>query len=108
VEFFDDEGADTPGEAEAENAIQLFRQVMRKLHQASDMPVHLLQPYRHLSFRLAATLPLALEFKQQLLSLRNEPQRLEQVVSSMRQLAHQIEVVQDARKRAGGNGDIRR
>jgi Lon protease-like protein len=108
VEFFDDEGSDTPGETEAENAIRLFQEVMRKLRQASDMPVQLLQPYRYLSFRLASALPLALEFKQQLLSLRNEPERLQQVVRSMRQLAQQIEVVQEARKKAGGNGDIRR
>jgi Lon protease-like protein len=108
VEFFDDEGSDTPGDTEAESAIQLFQEVMRRLHQTSDVPVHLSQPYRSLSFRLAAVLPLALDFKQQLLSLRNEPERLQQVVHSMRQLSQQIEVVQVARKKAGGNGDIRR
>jgi Lon protease-like protein len=108
VEFFDDEGPDTPGETEAENAIRLFQEVMRKLHQASDMPVHLPRPYRYLSFRLAASLPLALEFKQRLLSLRNEAERLQQVVHAMRQLIHQMDVVQEARKKAGGNGDIRR
>ena len=108
VEFFDDEGSDTPGETEAENAIRLFREIMRRLHQASEMPIHLPQPYRHLSFRLAASLPLALEFKQRLLSLRNEPERLQQVVYSMDQLIHQIDAVQEARDKAGGNGNIRR
>jgi Lon protease-like protein len=108
VEFFDDEGSDTPGETEAENAIRLFREILRRLHQASDMPIHLPQPYRHLSFRLAASLPLALEFKQRLLSLRNEPERLQQVVHSMDQLIHQIDAVQEARDKAGGNGNIRR
>jgi Lon protease-like protein len=107
VEFFDDEGPDTPGETEAENAVRLFREIMRGLHQASEMPVHLPQPYRHLSFRLAASLPLALEFKQRLLSLRNEPERLQQVVHSMDQLIHQIDAVQEARDKAGGNGNIR-
>ncbi len=108
VEFFDDEGSDTPGDTEAESAIQLFQEVMRRLHQTSDVPVHLSQPYRSLSFRLAAVLPLALDFKQQLLSLRNEPERLQQVVHSMRQLSQQIEVVHVSRKKAGGNGDVRR
>ena len=107
VEFFDDEGSDTPGETEAENAVRLFREIMRRLHQASEMPVHLPQPYRHLSFRLAASLPLALEFKQRLLSLRNEPERLQQVVHSMDQLIHQLDAVQEARDKAGGNGNIR-
>jgi len=108
VEFFDDEGSDTPGEEEAENSIQLFREIMRTLHQASEMPVHLTKPYRYLSFRLAASLPLPPELKQRLLSLRNEPERLQQVVNAMRQLLHQIVVVQEARKKAGGNGNIRR
>jgi Lon protease-like protein len=108
VEFFDDEGLDTPGETEAENAVRLFREIMRRLHQASEMPVHLPQPYRYLSFRLAASLPLALEFKQRLLSLRNEPERLQQVVHSMDQLIHQIDAVQEVRDKAGGNGNIRR
>ena len=106
VEFFDDEGPNTPGEAEAANAIALFREVMRRFHQASEMPIHLPQPYRHLSFRLAAPLPLDLDFKQRLLSLRNEPERLQQVVHAMDQLIRQMEVVQEARKKAGGNGDM--
>jgi ATP-dependent Lon protease len=108
VEFFDDEGSDTPGETEAENAVRLFREIMRRLHESSEMPADLPQPYRHLSFHLAASLPLELEFKQQLLSLRNEPQRLQQVVHSMDQLIHQIDVVQKARDKAGGNGNLRR
>jgi Lon protease-like protein len=108
VEFFDDEGSDTPGGTEAENALQLFQEVTRRLHQAPDMPVHLAQPYRYLSFRLAASLPLALEFKHRLLSLRNEPERLQQVVQAMRQLIHQMDVLQEAHRKAGGNGDIRR
>jgi len=108
VEFFDDDGSDTPGDTEAENAIRLFREIMRRLHQASEMPIHLPRPYRHLSFRLAASLPLALEFKQQLLSLRNEPERLQQVVHSMDQLVHQIDAAKEAREKAGGNGNLRR
>ena len=108
VEFFDDEGSDTPGATEAENALQLFQEVMRRLHQASDMPIHLTQPCRYLSFRLAGSLPLAPEFKHRLLSLRNEPERLQQVVHAMRQVIHQMDVVQEAHRKAGGNGDIRR
>ncbi len=108
VEFFDDEGSDTPEDTEAEGALQLFQEVMRRLHQTNELPVHLSQPYRSLSFRLAAVLPLALDFKQQLLLLRNESERLRQVVHSMRQLSRQIEVVHDARKKAGANGDVHR
>jgi len=81
---------------------------MRRLHQASEMPIHLPQPYRYLSFRLAASLPLALEFKQRLLSLRNEPERLQNVVNAMGQLIHKIDLAQEARNKAGGNGNFRR
>jgi Lon protease-like protein len=108
VEFFDDEGPDTPERTAAENAIRLFQRVMQGLRQVSQMPLDLPPPYRYLSFRLAAWLPLALEFKQNLLSLRNEPERLELVTHSMRQLIRQLEVVLEARKKAGGNGDVRR
>jgi Lon protease-like protein len=106
VEFFDDEGPDAPGETDAENAIGLFRESMRRLHQASEMPVHLPRPYRYLSFRLAASLPLPLDFKQRLLSLRNEPERLRQVVHAMEQLVHQFDLLQKARNKAGGNGNL--
>jgi len=108
VEFFDDDGTETPGTKEAENALALFQDLMRKLHEASETPVSLPQTHRYLSFRLAASLPLELEFKQGLLATRNEPERLEQVAQSMRRLIQQFDVVQEARKRAGGNGDTRR
>src|SRR5208337_4682580 len=76
VDYFEDEGPDTPSDAAAELAIERFREAMRKLRRAAEMPVHLPRPYRYLSFRLAAALPLDLEFKLQLLTLRNEPDRL--------------------------------
>jgi Lon protease-like protein len=104
VEFFDDEGPGTPGKTEAQNAVRLFREVKRRLHQPSEIPVH--SPYRHLSFRLAASLPLTLEFKHQLLSLRNEPERLQQVAHSMDQLIRQIDAAQEAGDKAGGNGNL--
>jgi hypothetical protein len=53
-------------------------------------------------------LPLALEFKQNLLSLRNEPERLQQVVYAVDRLIRQLDVVQKIRQKAGGDGDIRR
>jgi Lon protease-like protein len=108
VEFFDDEGPDTSGDAEAEFAIVRFSEVIRKLRHASEMPIHLPRPYRYLSFRLAAALPWDLEFKQQLLALRNEPERLKMVVQAMETLSNQIEILQKAQAKAGGNGHGRR
>jgi Lon protease-like protein len=108
VEFFDDEGPDTPGDQEAEFAITRFREVIRKLRHDDAMPVHISRPYRHLSFRLAASLPWELDFKQQLLARRDEPARLGLVVRAMKTLLNQIEIVQKTQTKAGGNGHARR
>ncbi len=107
VEFFDDDvDADIPDEQEAQQAIELFRQALQRLHKSTDMPVHLPRPYRHLSFRIAAPLPLELEFKQQILPLRNETERLRRVTRVIEQLITQLDFVQKVRSKAGGNGDI--
>jgi Lon protease-like protein len=106
VEFFDDDGPDTPSDAEAGHAIDKFREVMRRLRKSTEMPIHLPKPYRYLSYRLAASLPLDLEFKQQLLTLRNETKRLPHVVESMEQMMKQFDQLEKAQKKAGGNGNI--
>jgi Lon protease-like protein len=109
VEFFEDEGgADTPDDSEAQRAIDLFRDAMRRLRNSSDMPIHLPRPYRYLSFRLAAPLPLDLDFKQELLTLRNEPARLDQVVHALELLIKQFDLLQKAQGKAGGNGNLHR
>jgi Lon protease-like protein len=108
VDFFDDEEADTPSDTAADRAIGLFREIMRKLRHSAEMPIHLPRPYRHLSFRLAAPLPLQLDFKQHLLSMRDEPERLQVLVRAMELLGTQLETVEKARSKAGGNGNIHR
>ena len=107
VEFFDDEGPDAPSDEVADEVITRFREAMRKLRHAPDMPVHLPRPYRYLSFRLAASLPFDLEFKQQLLALRNEPERLQLVLRAVEILMDQLNHVQQTQEKAGGNGHAR-
>ena len=104
VDYFEDEGPDVPSDAAAEQAIERFREVMRKLRHAAEMPIHLPRPYRYLSFRLASALPLDLEFKQQLLTLRNEPERLTLVQRALEILMSQLDRIQVSQKKAGGNG----
>lgn len=105
VEFFeDDAGADTASDADAERAIALFRDLLRRLHNSSEIPIHLPRPYRNLSFRIAASLPLDLEFKQQLLTLRNEPERLRQTIQVIEKLIPEFDLIQKTRAKAGGNG----
>jgi Lon protease-like protein len=107
VEFFDDEPTgDTAVESEALRAIELFRETIQRLRKAKEIPVHLPPPYRHLSFRIAGSLPLDIEFKQELLALRDESDRLARVVRVMEQLVAHVDLVEKARGKAGGNGNI--
>jgi Lon protease-like protein len=104
VDYFEDEGADAPSDEMADLAIERFREAMRKLRHAAEMPIHLPRPYRYLSFRIAAALPLDLEFKHQLLTLRNEPERLTLVLRVLEILMNQLDRAQQTQNKAGGNG----
>jgi Lon protease-like protein len=106
VEYFDDEPeSELPGDAEAGTAIDLFRQAMQRLHKSSEIPIHLPRPYQHLSFRLAGPLPLDLEFKQKLLGLRNEGERLREVTRVIDELISRLDFITETRRKAGGNGN---
>jgi Lon protease-like protein len=105
VDFFDDDpGADTAGDAESQRAIGVFRTALQHLRKSKDIPVHLPPPYRHLSFRMAGSLPLEASFKQELLSSRNESQRLERLTHLMEQLIAHVTRVEVTQRKAGGNG----
>ena len=108
VDFFDDEaGKELPEEPAAQRAIEIFRQATQRLRKSNDIPIHFPRPYRHLSFRIAGSLPLDLDFKQQILSLRDEPERLAQVTLAAERLVAQLDTVVKARAKAGGNGHAR-
>ena len=59
-----------------------------------------------LSFYLAGSLPLDLDFKQKLLSLRSEPERLTLLISYLEQLIPKIQRAARAKQKAGGNGHV--
>jgi Lon protease-like protein len=108
VEFFDDdEGADVPSEADAGQAFELFAQIRHLLSSPPEVVPDLPRPHRHLSFRMAAPLPLDPDFKQRLLSLRNETERLRQVIHALQQLIPYLTALSRARQKAGGNGHAR-
>jgi Lon protease-like protein len=107
VEFFeDDPGLDVAGDDEAQRAIELFRQAIHRLRQSTEVPIHLPRPYRYLSFRMAASLPLELDFKQQLLGIRNEGERLRLVTRLMEKLVQRLDLLEKTRAKAGGNGNV--
>jgi Lon protease-like protein len=60
-----------------------------------------------LSFYLAGSLPLDLDFKQKLLSLRSEPERLSLLITYLQTIIPNLQRAARAREKAGGNGHVR-
>ena len=102
--FDDEEGKDLAPLPEARRAIDLFTQVWQRVRKAEDIPVHFPTPYRHLSFRIAASLPLDLKFKQQTLALRSEPERLLRVTRLLETLLPQLNRTEKVRTKSKSNG----
>jgi Lon protease-like protein len=59
-----------------------------------------------LSFYLAGSLPLDLDVKQKLLSLRSEPERLSLLISYFETIIPNLRRATTAREKAGGNGHV--
>jgi hypothetical protein len=59
-----------------------------------------------LSFYLAGSLPLDLDFKQKLLAMRSEGQRLQAVAEYLENILPQLRRVAQVRQKAGGNGHV--
>jgi hypothetical protein len=57
-----------------------------------------------LSYVVASTLPMDLLWKQQILELRSEADRLERLVGYLREWAPHLQKSEAMRARAGGNG----
>ena len=60
-----------------------------------------------LSFYLAGSLPLDLDFKQKLLAMRSESQRIQAVVAYLESILPNLRRAARARQKAGGNGHAR-
>jgi hypothetical protein len=59
-----------------------------------------------LSFYLAGSLPLDLDFKQKLLSLRSEPERLSLLIAYFETIIPNLQRAARARQTSGGNGQV--
>jgi Lon protease-like protein len=59
-----------------------------------------------LSFYLAGSLPLDLDFKQKLLAMRSEAQRIQAVAAYLETILPQLKRAARARQTAGGNGHV--
>ncbi|MGA8152232.1 MAG: LON peptidase substrate-binding domain-containing protein [Terriglobales bacterium] len=96
---------DEPGTATAEqvaHALRLHGEIMTlagaEPESASDID------RQRLSFHLAGSLPLDLDFKQTLLAMKSEPERLQAVISFFDDILPTMRRTLHVRRKAGGNG----
>ena len=101
VAFFDDEPS-TVSKSAAETVIQLHEQLFSVIGQ----PVEVEQDAAYLSFRLAQDLPVSLDFKQTLLEIKSEAERIEILTEYYQATIPKIENSLRVRQRASGNGHV--
>lgn len=103
VLMFEDEAA-APIQTETARAVQLHSEILAMAGAEQDLSA---ADQAMLSFYLAGSLPLDLDFKQKLLGLRSEPQRITSLVAYLETLLPNLRRSVSARQKAGGNGHVR-
>jgi Lon protease-like protein len=102
VLMIDDEPGAAPREDTA-RAVQLHSELLAIAGATQDISA---ADPSLLSFYLAGSLPLDLDFKQRLLGLRSEPERLSLLISYFETIIPNLRRAATARKTAGGNGHV--
>jgi Lon protease-like protein len=96
---------DDPGAATGEQisrAVDLHGEIMKL---AGSEPESVSDANDHeLSFHLAGSLPLDLDFKQTLLGMKSEPERLQAVITFFENILPNVRRTLHVRRKAGGNG----
>ncbi len=100
--MIDDEPG-TPPPADTSRAIQLHSELLAIAGAKQDLSA---ADPSLLSFYLAGSLPLDLDFKQKLLSLRSEPERLSLLIRYLETIIPNLRRAANAREKAGGNGQV--
>ena len=100
VTYFDDDPGSDPSD-QVNEALRLYLDLIRLLDSDADAPE---AGTPQLSFQLAAPMPLDLDFKQALLGMRSERERIAAVVTYYQALLPRMRRAVKARKKAGGNG----
>ena len=101
VAFFEDEPS-TVSTSAAEAVIQLHEQLFAVLGQSVEIE----RDADFLSFHLAQDLPVDLDFKQTLLEMKSEAERIETLTEYYRATIPKIEMSLRVRQRASGNGHV--
>ena len=97
---------DEPGAAVQEErvkAVQLHLEILSLAGAVQDLSA---ADQNQLSFYLAGSLPLDLDFKQKLLAMRSESQRIQAVGAYLETILPQLKRAARARQTAGGNGHV--
>lgn len=103
VAWFEDEGPPSAvPQSEADTAVQLHEQLFQVLGQTVEIE----KAVPSLSFHLASDLPVDLDFKQAILEMKSEAERLETLIEYYRATIPKVEKALRAREKAGGNGHI--
>ena len=100
VHYFED----APGAAAPREIARAAELQKELLALAGDTETAVETDHPQLSFQLAAAMPLDLDFKQTLLGMRSEPERLNSVIEYYETLLPRMRRAVKARKTAGGNG----
>lgn len=101
VAFFDDEPSIVSKTA-ADTVIQLHEQLFAVMGQTVEVE----RDAAYLSFRLAQDLPVDLDFKQTLLEMKSESERIEILTEYYQATIPKIENSLRVRQRASGNGHV--
>lgn len=103
VLLINDEPGDPPPE-DTSRAIQLHSDLLGIAGATQDLSA---ADPSAMSFYLAGSLPLDLDFKQKLIALRSETERLSLLISYLETIIPNLRRAATARERAGGNGHVR-
>jgi Lon protease-like protein len=101
VSYFDDDEEQAAPKPEAEKLVQLHGELLA-VAGAEATGIELDDP--QLSFHLAGTVPLDLDFKQNLLGMRSEPQRVAAMVEYYALLVPRLKRTIKVKEKSRGNG----
>jgi Lon protease-like protein len=103
VQMVEDEPS-LPPKAATDRAIDLHSQILKLAGAEQDLSI---TGFAGLSFYLAGSLPLDLDFKQKLLTTRSESKRVSLLAEYFETLLPNLHRASQARAKAGGNGHVR-
>lgn len=93
----------SPAQEETARAVQLHSELLAIAGAKQDLSA---ADPSLLSFYMAGSLPLDLDFKQKLLSLRSEGERLALLITYLKTIIPNLHRAANAREKAGGNGHV--